>query len=416
MLFYMNMAKNETIIEYKELLKQLGSVTLPMSMALTPINLMEEKEKFMSKSFNNPQFKYPNVQIKKTLRVLTELATIKHIEGIPTELETFLKQIIKSKVQSAKVIASIGNDRGFSDVASDKYAVPKEETINKATRVLRGVMGKFNPVTIPSEDTELRYTGEDVARIFKGFMRIIGVKVSEDMNSFARTSEEYTEFLSTEIPHNEWRIMMSKYEGNAIKVGSKFRVIFVPKDAKFSKYRIRKLLVHEIGTHVLRSVNGFETGYEFLGKPTTSQYLYTEEGLTGYNEMIYGILTRKTLIQYALLSYNVYLSHVYGYSFRQLYNLNLTFLQPKEAFSVAYKIKRGLCDTSKPGGYTKDAVYFKGFLLTRSRLLEGGDVLYRQLYAGKIPFKMVYLVNNGVIPKPKYVPDAPKIKEFLDNI
>ena len=80
------MAKVRKVISYKQLMHQLGGLQLPVTYALTPLNLNDEKEKFFKSEKYNPQFKYRKLDLKKTKLVLTELATISHVEGVETAL------------------------------------------------------------------------------------------------------------------------------------------------------------------------------------------------------------------------------------------------------------------------------------------------------------------------------------------
>ncbi|HOU75841.1 MAG TPA: DUF1704 domain-containing protein [Candidatus Dojkabacteria bacterium] len=409
------MAKVRKVISYKQLMHQLGGLQLPVTYALTPLNLNQEKEKFFNSEKYNPHFVYRKSELKKSKAILTELATISHVEGVATAMVPLLKKIIRSKLSTLNLIEHIGVDTKFNFFTRRKYAIPSLKYSERATKVLRGKVNKFRITEPESSDNKFKYKGSDVVDIFHDFFKNIGVESSTEIESFARTSEEYQKYLKSGNINNTWRIIGTKGEGSSVRVGSKFRVIFVNLEANFTPARVKKLLVHEIGTHVLRSVNGFDTGYEFLGKPTISSYLYSEEGLTLYNEGIYGILTRKMVNMVGLLSYNVYLAHVNKYSFRELYNLNLAFFQPKEAFSIAYKVKRGLSDTGKAGGYTKDAVYLKGYLLTNKRINEDPSI-YNKLYAGKIPFSCISLVDKGIIPMPKALLDFAKVKKFIEKI
>ncbi|MDY6769446.1 MAG: hypothetical protein SVU88_00570, partial [Candidatus Nanohaloarchaea archaeon] len=58
------------------------------------------------------------------------------------------------------------------------------------------------------------------------------------------------------------------------------------------------------------------------------------------------------------------------------------------AFIRAYRVKRGLQDTSRPGGFIKDHIYFQGY-----RRLEQEPGLAADLYAGKLGFDDVGLVD-----------------------
>jgi hypothetical protein len=407
------MAKTrKKVISYKDLILRMSDIRLPLSYALTPENYDQEKEKFFDSDTYNPQFQYPDIDLSETIQILKDLVSYDHVEGIPLKLSSYIRRVVKSKYSSAKLIESIGNDSKFIAYTTKKYYVPTDNYAKKSTRILRGLVKRFNLTEI-DKSNERQYKAEEVVEIFKEFLSIVGVPIAD--RPIFKNNEEYYDYLKNGTSEDKWFVGFTKTQSSRTKVGSKFRTIYVGRNSTFGRSKVLKLLIHEIGTHVLRSVNGFNTGYEIFGKPTISSYLYTEEGLAAYNEMKYGLLTRKTLNRYALLNYGVYLAHKYHYTFRQLYNLNLGFKPPSTAFNLAYQVKRGLTDTANSGGYTKDAVYLKGFLLTRKRIMKD-PLNYERMYAGKFSYSWLKLLEKGVIPYPKAVPDEEKIQEFLYRV
>jgi hypothetical protein len=135
-----------------------------------------------------------------------------------------------------------------------------------------------------------------------------------------------------------------------------------------------------------------------------------EEGLATWNEESMGYLTDRWLKKKAGMVWGVYLGE--ELSFRQLYNaLSGTFLK-YSSWDIAYRIKRGLGDTSYPGIYAKDIVYFRGFRKVK-RILEKDPTMYEKFYAGKIDYKRARWVDEGLIPKPEIVPSKELWKEIF---
>src|SRR3972149_6612467 len=58
------------------------------------------------------------------------------------------------------------------------------------------------------------------------------------------------------------------------------------------------------------------------------------------------------------------------------------------AFTIAVKKKRGLTDTSHPGGFTKDLVYFEGFV-DITRFMIANHFPIKELYFGKLSWRDV---------------------------
>jgi len=75
-----------------------------------------------------------------------------------------------------------------------------------------------------------------------------------------------------------------------------------------------------------------------------------------------------------------------------------------QAFDVVAKVKRGVEDTSQPGVFTKDYIYFKGYKEIKNYVKSGGDI--KKLYIGKINHADLDLISKieGIKP-PQYLPE-----------
>ena len=200
---------------------------------------------------------------------------------------------------------------------------------------------------------------------------------------------------------------------NGAKVGIKTKKILLDPNIERSKFKLRKTIVHEVGTHVLRSVNGSKSGFEALSKANLPAYLDVEEGLATWNESDMNLLTLRWLKEKAALVWAVYMGE--NLTFRQLYNAMLGVLPKYSAFDVTYRVKRGLGDTSYPGIYAKDIVYFRGFRKVK-RKLKKDPSLYEKLYAGKIDFEQTEWVDEGLIPKADIVPSKELWKSIFKEV
>jgi hypothetical protein len=73
-----------------------------------------------------------------------------------------------------------------------------------------------------------------------------------------------------------------------------------------------------------------------------------------------------------------------------------------EAFVITTRVKRGLTDSARPGGYIKDQVYLWGRLLIEEYVLSGGDL--SRLYVGKISLDHLPVVRELGLRPPRYIP------------
>ncbi|MFH1063503.1 MAG: tyrosine/phenylalanine carboxypeptidase domain-containing protein [Candidatus Woesearchaeota archaeon] len=182
--------------------------------------------------------------------------------------------------------------------------------------------------------------------------------------------------------------------------------IFIKDNFMFSDNFIKRLVIHEIGTHVLRAENGREQPFMmfFHGFP---DYLATEEGLAVVNEERFGLLNNENIKNYAARAVAVQMALTK--SFSEIYKYLLQFFQPSTAFRITTRVKRGIADTSRPGGCQKDYVYIDGYLKVKKYLAEGGSI--NDLYVGKIGIEHLDIVKEmQSLNKPKYTPKNVCIK------
>jgi len=162
-----------------------------------------------------------------------------------------------------------------------------------------------------------------------------------------------------------------------------------------AEFRDRSLIgtiYHELGTHALRRINYEQQPWYKKKKKygLLDNYLRTEEGLA---------------ILHALLPYNLRLAHSAALRYLCVnYALAHSFLEtwefigryitdPERRWTATYRQKRGLTDTSQPGGYSKDLVYFEGFLEVWHWLHEH-DFNLTPLYYGKYSYKDVAVAES----------------------
>jgi hypothetical protein len=73
-----------------------------------------------------------------------------------------------------------------------------------------------------------------------------------------------------------------------------------------------------------------------------------------------------------------------------------------EAYVTARRVKRGLSDTSLPGGFIKDQAYLWGRLLVEEHVLQGGDL--SRLYVGKVSLEQLKMLHELGLRPARYMP------------
>jgi hypothetical protein len=186
------------------------------------------------------------------------------------------------------------------------------------------------------------------------------------------------------------------------------RQVRVRRDAEFSTPELRRLIVHEIGTHAFRSANAQRQQLALLGVGSAG-YLSTEEGLAAWHEREAGLASQDVRRRYAL-RYLASRAALDG-GLRAVVDRLVGHTTVAEAFDLAARVKRGLVDTSAPGGFIKDQVYFGGLtevhgylaahpedydLLMASKWSLGQIPLLRELRAAEVLLPPTYRVDRAI--------------------
>jgi hypothetical protein len=377
----------KTLMKLEEVTGLLSELKLPTSLVFTPTNLEEEKEKFFHSDVYEPQFVYKIIR-NKNVDILREVSSLKSISDVDPRISDFYIQLIESKREANDLMHAVGNNDLVSEISFRKYGKPTPLLFRNASRVLRGRVKGYKLVKYPKVRQEDMLGYREIENIFMSVFKELGL--------------------------NDWSVAKSiNIAKNGVKVGTKRKEILLDSGIERSKFKLKKTIIHEVGTHVLRSVNGSNSGFEALSKANLPSYLDVEEGLATWNESDMDLLTLGWLREKAALVWGIFIGE--RLTFRQLYNVLLGVLPPKSAFSTTYRVKRGLGDTSYPGIYCKDVVYFRGFRRVKNKL-ERDKSLYEKLYAGKIDFKQCEWVDDGLIPKAKIVPNKDLWEEIFKGM
>ena len=373
----------------EQITELLDGLKIPTALVFTPTNLEIEKKKFFNSEKYNPVFQYRIVK-NSNENIFKKLSVIESVSDVDPRISEFYIDLIEAKKEASELMNAVGNNEAVTDISVSRYGKPTPILFRNACKVLRGRMDSYNVVSSKAvKKLRGEYLGYgDIERIF---------------------SEVFKEFGL-----DDWAVDKSmNIVKNGVKVGMKTKKVLVDPNIERSSFKLKKTLVHEVGTHVLRGVNGLESGFEAFSKPNLPSYLDTEEGLATWNENSMGLLSENWLRKKAALVYAIYIGE--DMSFRQLYNCVYGILPKYSAFDTVYRVKRGLGDTSYPGIYSKDITYFRGFRRVLNRLKKDPS-LYELLYAGKIGFKEAEWVREGLLPKPKRVPSQEKWEEVFKKV
>ncbi|MGM5482929.1 MAG: tyrosine/phenylalanine carboxypeptidase domain-containing protein, partial [Nanobdellota archaeon] len=326
--------------------------------AINPINLDEEKEKFFSSEEYNPQFKYA-VYHEDFTKLREEL---NNIEIDESNVGLILRDIRDNYIAKTYMLEYRGDSELFTKYCKIIYGEPNSDLVKRAADFM-----DIQPVK-----EEGIYSSKEVVRKFR------------------------LAFFKYGFP---WKVKEKSMVSNAAVNVSK-KEILVKKNVKFSKNFLKRLIVHEVGTHVARADNGEKQPFLFF-KRGIPGYLMVEEGLAVLNEEMNNCSNEYILKVYAgrVLAIDFALK----YSFRETFNELCKHFNKKTAFRLTTRAKRGLSDTSMPGACTKDINYLKGYLALKDYIKHGGNL--SKLYYGKIGLQHIELLDNipGLI-NPAFLP------------
>ena len=334
--------------EYKELENKYFSIIsfLPTNFPKA-VNLEREKKKFFQmlekKKRYNPQILYSaKVYPKKVLQELLnfKVDTINDVYG----LKTLLRNRVQNKINEVLTHKYWGTEK------SSKYAVlsrgkPPLKLVKKAKDICKN----FKREKVKFKTLTPHIAGE---RLKVVFYKLLG-----------------------EYPKVSYKVLVNK-----MNINPQEKTLTINPNVRFTSLDVKRLQVHEIGTHYLRYLNGSKTGIKLLEKGTAN-YIETEEGLAAYMEEFKGVSSKAQMFIYAgrVIATHYALTKDFYSIFKILKSYNF---KDSDAFSITLRAKRNLSDTSKPGGFTKDYVYLSGYYKIKKYLREGGDL--KDLFIGKV--------------------------------
>lgn len=360
----------------KKIDTELHNVLRPVSFfEVNPINIEIEKQKVLKDPDYDPVFQYS--EMKTNLDKVEE--NLHAIDEDDSMMGVLLNDKRNLYIDKSEMLKHRGTKK-FSIFARKVYGLPSKNILEQSA----------------------------------AFLNITSQVENRDIDSATAVN-----MLQAEINHYgfDYNVLRREMSASAF-VNVSRRKIFLKINQNFSHKYIRRLTVHEIGTHVLRAENGKMQPFNLFthGFPN---YLATEEGLAVINEERFGFLDNYALKRYAARAIAVRMAQTE--SFSKIYNYMTEFFSPAAAFKLALRAKRGIEDTSRPGGCPKDYVYIKGYLElkefikknTESGKLTHEDII-KLLYHGKVDLQS--LEKLPFIPglaKPKFLPKNQSFKSLL---
>ena len=340
---------------------------------VNPTNIETEKERFFtSKYLTDPVFTYPSINFDR-FNLHRELFSqpIERIED--TEIRQLYQDIIYAYSGLIECIETIGEGRKFYYNSLHSFGTPTEDDVENAKFILH-----FDDEDDKEEQFLPKYNQFETEQKFRDYSKIYdfsyNIKFSSKMSAIAM-------------------------------VLNNIKTLVINKNHIFSDNEVAVLTNHEIGVHMVTTMNGLLHPLKIFSHGFPN-YEETQEGLAVLSEYMSNSLTVRRLKE---LAYRVIAvdSLAKGYSFSKTFRLlhNTYDLNREDAFHITVRAHRG-------GGFTKDYLYLTGLKKVFDYYQSGKDLSI--LLTGKVCLEEVhtikYLIEKGYAVNPKYYTDS-----FLKN-
>ncbi|MBT4384330.1 DUF1704 domain-containing protein [Candidatus Peregrinibacteria bacterium] len=322
---------------------------------LKPVNLVAEKETFLADPSYNPQFIYPDLQFD-AFHLKEKLRKMKHELDDSSLSKLFLAKLAELE-KKILVLEGIGAD-DFTDRSAALYSKPDDYLKTQAQLMLDS-----RPKNLPETVHEKVFSTEEAILEFEQALKSYGL--------------------------DSWHIKIKESMVTDCLAG-KSNVLFLRKGATFTESRLRMLVAHEIETHILTAENGKHQPYQLFNRGF-ADYLEIQEGLAVWNQEQVMMNEAYKSYRSSMLVFVVDFGIKHGFAETFDYCLKLG-MDTEAAFRTTVKVKRGLEDTSKPGAFTKDLIYFSGYLQVRDYISKGGSL--KDLYYGKYHLRDLEMIKS----------------------
>lgn len=319
---------------------------------ISPINTMQAKEEFIANRHrNNPKFLYRNLPIDPD-RLKEELFQI-DIKGIEDPTLSFLYTEKREELEKQITMLKERGTKNFMYSSIRLYSSPGVDLHETAKLLLK---------TLPPDNFE------DVEYVEAYEMaKICTDEIKEYRTIYPQLNAK------VEVKNDIVGMLVSRGQ---LYIGSSFKI---------PKKRIKALVHHEIGTHVLTFYNGQMQSFGQMSSGFAG-YDELQEGLAVLAEYLVGGLTKNRL---RTLAARVIAGRAVteGMSFEETYHTLTADYNalPEQAFQITARAYQG-------GGCTKDIIYLRGLIKLIDYLQSGGEL--EPLYVGKIGFKHIPLIQE----------------------
>lgn len=314
---------------------------LPLLKLFFPINVWEEKQKFIdAKGQYTPIFQYNPLSFD--VQKLQHQVRIIDIPDIPLS-ELFFRKQQEIMLKLELIEAHVSQDgKRFTELWEQIFWRIEEWNFEFTKEILA-------KKDLTEREAAMSY--DEIQSDIKKFNHIYGMK-----------------------------LQCKRGDGTA-RFSLKWDTLYMRKGAQVGKKEFRSVIAHEIEGHYLRTLNARNLPYEILQK-WSAWYLSTEEWVAIYNQNRF--LSPNQHKYYSIFERYYFLRYAQKHSFRRLVENMLEYYDSdySRVFDYILRLKRWMHNCAKDGIFMKDVVYLNGFMDVKNYIESGG--LLEDLYIWKV--------------------------------
>lgn len=250
-----------------------------------------EKKNFISDKIRNPSLDYPLLKKRPIINCKNSLIELKREIRKKEKNEVVRKAYfwkIEEKIAELELaLAALGKDRkNFKRYSEIIYGKPKKEIFDFSARQLVNFAARCSR----SSNAELKITSRALEKIFNGKyskkfkLKSPSKRELDYVEKFTRGelagildftnkekkygSAEIKKVFDSIINKNNtegWKLKIVSVGGTAIDVDKEKKQINIPRKKVLSCQGLCNLILHEIGTHIIRGINGRKSRLGLLG-------------------------------------------------------------------------------------------------------------------------------------------------------
>ncbi|MFT5719607.1 MAG: hypothetical protein ACI9T7_003822 [Oleiphilaceae bacterium] len=342
---------------------------------INPINIASERKKFINKKgLVAPNFTYKQLNINP-YQFREKLYKLPVDNILDADIQQLYRHVIDNLATKIDLLSSIGSD-DFLYNSLKYYGNPDQNDIDNANFILRA------PALLTDQEENFHDADYAIA-FFKEKALAWGLKCKVEKSSRIVA-----------------KAMVNNDKGTLI----------INRDAQFSESELVAFAYHELGIHMLTTINGKKCKLKVFSLGLAGN-THTQEGLAIYSEYCSGNLTlsRLKILALRVIAVDYMLKHKdFCRTYRTL--INQHSVDEKQAFTLTTRVYRG-------GGFTKDHLYLKGFrdIINLSKTTALDNLLVGK--TGVLDFPIISeMVNRGLIFKPTPLFDLTVNKSASDSI